>query len=195
MDLPLNIKNLIAKAQTEVAKVNPSWGAVVNTIKWEINSRMRRVLGRALMNRDKQTFKIELSREYITKGNEEAIYNTITHEIAHIIAFKVYNEKGHGMWWKMVHEKLGGDSKRLAKQEETGYTVKRNRVKRVVLEKNGKEYYVKVNRYVGYEAYYLAYNYLRTVIIEPDGKETPILTKEVGVSSFNLPVLKAAQAT
>jgi hypothetical protein len=39
------------------------------------------------------------------------------------------------MMWKMVHKHLGGNSQRTAK----GIDYKMNKVKRVVLERNGKE--------------------------------------------------------
>ena len=97
---------------------------------FELNPRLRRCLGKCFLNR---AF-IELQ----PTNDMEQLYDTISHEIAHYIAFKEYKDHGHGMMWKMVHKHLGGNSQRTAK----GIDYKMNKVKRVVLERNGKEYKV-----------------------------------------------------
>ncbi len=66
----------------------------------------------------------------------EEIDETLSHEIAHYIAFHEYKDKGHKKWWKMVHHQLGGNAQRVAK----GIKYKKNKVKRVIIEKDGKEY-------------------------------------------------------
>lgn len=44
--------------------------------------------------------------------NGDKFKNTIVHEIAHIIAYKLYGERGHGYTFKSVFLHLGGNGKR-----------------------------------------------------------------------------------
>lgn len=52
--------------------------------------------------------------EILAKENPNEFHNTIKHEIAHLIAFRMYGEKGkgHGKLFKSVFIKLGGNGKR-----------------------------------------------------------------------------------
>jgi hypothetical protein len=94
--------------------------------------------------------------------------------MAHIIAFRVYRDNGHGHYWRTVFLTLGGSGKRCATPGEGGYNAVRNRIKRIILEKGGKEYKITPNRYNRCpEAYTRAgYLYRRTVVINPDNTET-----------------------
>lgn len=49
---------------------------------------------------------------YVAEQNIEEMKDTVSHEIAHIVSFAVYGERGHGARWKMVHRMLGGNGKR-----------------------------------------------------------------------------------
>lgn len=49
---------------------------------------------------------------YIAAQDIAEMKDTVSHEIAHIVAFAVYGERGHGARWKMVHRMLGGNGKR-----------------------------------------------------------------------------------
>ena len=55
--------------------------------------------------------------EYLGAQNREMIFNTISHEIAHIVAFYVYADRGHGAHWKRVHRMLGGTGERCYNAE------------------------------------------------------------------------------
>lgn len=48
--------------------------------------------------------------------------DTVSHEIAHIVAFAVYGERGHGAAWKRVHRMLGGSASRTYSPSEHGIT-------------------------------------------------------------------------
>jgi predicted SprT family Zn-dependent metalloprotease len=179
--IPIKIQALINKAYLAIKEKRPEWLPIVDSITWEMNTRTFRVLGRAFLIFNK----IQLSYDYAMNGNEESVYDTITHELAHLIAFKVYKDRGHGYMWKMVHRELGGSAERTANREETGMPVKRNKVKRVILERNGKEYHTTINRYTGREHMFVGFTYLRTVIIHPDDSEEVIhRSKEVPISGF-----------
>lgn len=102
----------------------------IGKIWFELNPRLRRCLGKCFLNR---AF-VELQ----PTEDMEQLFDTISHEIAHYIAFMEYKDHGHGSWWKYVHKRLGGNSQRVA----VGVPYVRNKVKRVVLERDGKEYKV-----------------------------------------------------
>ena len=99
----------------------------IGKIWFELNPRLRQCLGRCYVYRGF----IELNE----KMPAHEIEDTISHEIAHYIACHEYKDKGHGKYWKMVHHQLGGNAQRVVK----GVSYKMNKVKRVVLERNGKE--------------------------------------------------------
>lgn len=168
-NIPPRIQTLINKAYLAVKEKHPEWYYFIANVKWEINSRIRRVLGRAKLLRNI----IELNASYAETVEEDKLYNTIVHELSHIIAFNVYNDHGHGPAWRRVFLSLGGNGERCAKPGEGGYTAVRNRIKRIILEKAGKEYKMTPNRYNRCpEAYTRAgYLYRRTVVINPDGSE------------------------
>lgn len=52
--------------------------------------------------------------EILARENPNDFHNTIKHELAHLIAFRMYGEKGkgHGKLFKSVFVKLGGNGKR-----------------------------------------------------------------------------------
>jgi len=56
--------------------------------------------------------------EYLASQNMEMIMDTISHEVAHIVAYFVYGDRGHGWRWKSVHRTLGGTGERCYNAEE-----------------------------------------------------------------------------
>ena len=52
--------------------------------------------------------------EILAKENPNEFHNTIKHEIAHLVSFRMYGErgKGHGKLFKSVFVQLGGNGKR-----------------------------------------------------------------------------------
>ncbi|CAM0043861.1 hypothetical protein VPHF86_0090 [Vibrio phage F86] len=61
--------------------------------------------------RDKE---IRLSSKFLNARTKEEQINTITHEMAHAIAWTDFNERGHGAIWKRVHRQLGGNAERCS---------------------------------------------------------------------------------
>lgn len=49
---------------------------------------------------------------HVAAQDLNAMRNTVSHEIAHIIAAYLYRDTGHGKAWKQVHRLLGGDGER-----------------------------------------------------------------------------------
>lgn len=48
---------------------------------------------------------------------------TVPHEVAHMVAYRVYRISGHKRTWKIICIALGGDGKRCYNAEERGVTV------------------------------------------------------------------------
>ncbi len=58
---------------------------------------------------------IRLSSVYLNARTIDEQINTITHEMAHAIAYTDFNQRGHNAVWKRIHRKLGGDGQRCSK--------------------------------------------------------------------------------
>jgi predicted SprT family Zn-dependent metalloprotease len=156
---------MIEKAMKIAHEYNPQWHAVAEHIKWEINPNLRRTLGRAkLLNKT-----IEISGDHLANTSDEVLLDTVTHELAHIVAYYVYRDRGHGWCWRKTHLALGGNGKRCASQNEIGYAVRRNKIKRVVLQKkDGSEGHTTLTRWNRQRESYLisGFKYLRTIEID-----------------------------
>lgn len=44
----------------------------------------------------------------LTSRSEDDIINTLKHEIAHLMQYMFFHQRGHGPHWKMIMEKIGG---------------------------------------------------------------------------------------
>lgn len=67
-----------------------------------------RVAGKAWITQNKLGFNAQLLNDNV----DEFINQTVTHEVAHLIAYKVYHDTGHGSFWKHVMMSLGATPKR-----------------------------------------------------------------------------------
>jgi len=57
---------------------------------------------------DKQ---IGISIWHVRQNESSTVLDTLLHELAHAIAYELYNEKGHGIHWKRVAADLGATPK------------------------------------------------------------------------------------
>lgn len=63
-----------------------------------------RTAGRAFLS----SWKIILNPDFLKNGHlEDMINRTLPHEIAHLVAYKLFGDHGHGRGWKMVMRALG----------------------------------------------------------------------------------------
>jgi predicted SprT family Zn-dependent metalloprotease len=184
-NLPPKLLAMVEKAMATIKAKDPAWFNVCEKVKWEVNPNLRRSLGVAYYFR----WTIEMSGPYVDSPADEAIYNTVIHELSHFISRYVYNEEGHGRLWKMVHASLGGTAKRCTNAAAVGYHAVRNVVKRVVVGKEGKEYRITPKRWENqqYGLERAGYRYVRTVRVNADNSETTLHShKEVAAAEIYL---------
>lgn len=60
---------------------------------------------------------------HMAAQNHDEMVDTVSHEIAHLVAFVVYGDRGHGAGWKRVHRMLGGSAKRTLNTQAAKVTV------------------------------------------------------------------------
>ncbi len=76
----------------------------------KMNSRLTSTAGRAFIHSDPQY--IDLSCYLMVRYMDEFFEDTIPHELAHIIAFRMFECSGHGPEWKRVATELYGNCSR-----------------------------------------------------------------------------------
>lgn len=64
--------------------------------------------GRAWLNQ----WRIQLNEQLCKENVEDFINSTVPHEVAHLVAYKVFGDDGHGKGWKSVMRALGLDPER-----------------------------------------------------------------------------------
>jgi predicted SprT family Zn-dependent metalloprotease len=78
-----------------------------------LNKRLKSTAGRAWIYSEGHEhyagkMVLEFSHGLLIKHAEYFSRDTIPHEIAHFIAYRVYGEENHGIHWKIVTEKMTG---------------------------------------------------------------------------------------
>ena len=91
-----------AKADTvwlRLRKVYPQLNGIPRPL-IKYNKRLKTTAGRAFY--DSNPVYIDLSVDLLWEHTEEMINQTLPHELAHIAAFIVFKDAGHGAGWKRV---------------------------------------------------------------------------------------------
>lgn len=88
-----------------------------------LNNRLKTTAGRAFYENNPQY--IDLSTELFWEYTEEFLRDTIPHELAHLVAYTVYGDPGHGKGWKEVVSHMGIKTSRLHNMVNTQHA-KRN---------------------------------------------------------------------
>lgn len=70
---------------------------------------------------------VDLNLLTLSTATREFMEDTISHEVAHMVAFYTGLGKGHNAGWKRIHRMLGGNGKRCYSTAETGGVVRRAR--------------------------------------------------------------------
>lgn len=92
--------SLFYNIRSDLAKKHPF------LVEWHIDWK-RRGTFRALGTCCFKPKLIKMNIEYVLKGKEADIKDTILHEFAHAIAYNLYRDRGHGRFWKMVCREIG----------------------------------------------------------------------------------------
>lgn len=79
----------------------------------KLNKRLTATAGRAFLDHDYMDLSVYLFERNIKDFCED----TIPHELAHFIAWRVYKDKGHGKAWKWVAHTLYGNPQRCHNYE------------------------------------------------------------------------------
>ena len=74
---------------------------------------------------------IMLSKAIMERSSEEEKYQTVSHELAHIIDFYFRGKSNHDQIWRKIHSYMGGDGKRT---HDIDISDLRKKVMRVVIE-------------------------------------------------------------
>ena len=71
----------------------------------KLNSRLKTTAGRAWVDSKPQI--IDLSTELFWEHTEHFVADTIPHELAHLVAFTIFGDPGHGRGWYTVLASMG----------------------------------------------------------------------------------------
>lgn len=82
------------------------------TVKVSINPRMKSAAGRAIKTRIGGSLEIELNPKLFNRCSFEERYETVSHEMAHIVDFAIRGRSNHDLHWKQLHMFLGGKAAR-----------------------------------------------------------------------------------
>lgn len=88
-----------------------------------LNNRLKTTAGRAFIEDVPQ--RIDLSTDLFTQYTDQMIHDTIPHELAHLVAYTIHGDKGHGKGWYSVLAKMGIATTRLHNMVNSSYRGKR----------------------------------------------------------------------
>ena len=58
------------------------------------------------------SWKLTFNPDYFTHYHDRMLSQTVPHEVAHLVAYKIFGDRGHGRFWKMVMRHFGCDPDR-----------------------------------------------------------------------------------
>ena len=91
-----------------VEAANRVYGKRYSDVRWRMNNRLTSTAGRAFLAERR----IEFSSKLYSENQEKFLADTVGHEFAHIVAFDLYGDRGHGSGWYAVMRDLGIESSR-----------------------------------------------------------------------------------
>lgn len=90
-------------------KFSRVYSDIGNCPKMVLNNRLKTTAGRCHLDHGF----IDLSTELFWQYTENFVKDTIPHELAHMVAYRVYGDEGHGKDWYSVIDKMGIPTSRL----------------------------------------------------------------------------------
>jgi SprT protein len=76
-----------------------------------LNNRLKTTAGRAFIGDVPQ--RIDLSTDLFSQHTDQMIVDTIPHELAHLVAYTIHGDKGHGKGWYSVVAHMGIQTTRM----------------------------------------------------------------------------------
>lgn len=91
----------------------------------KLNNRLKTTAGRAFIENNPQY--IDLSTELFWEHTEEFLYDTIPHELAHLVAYTIYGDPGHGKGWYSIVHQFGINTSRLHQMVNTAHAQRKSK--------------------------------------------------------------------
>lgn len=88
-----------------------------------LNNRLKTTAGRAFIEEVPQ--RIDLSTDLFAQYTEQMIVDSIPHELAHLVAYTIHGDPGHGKGWYSVLDRMGIQTTRLHNMVNSNYRGKR----------------------------------------------------------------------
>ena len=135
MNIAPNVYKLEQRVEHALAIFKERNPALAERMTWEnvdvvVNYRTRRVGGRCAYYRQIDKLRVEVSDHLFANMTEMERTETVQHELAHAVCFRLGVGDNHDAGWKSVCRDMGGDGERTFT---TKAVSKRNVIKRVVL--------------------------------------------------------------
>lgn len=89
----------------------------------KLNNRLKTTAGRAFLDNDPQS--IDLSTELFWEHTEQMVRDTIPHELAHLVAYTIFGDEGHGTGWKSVVHRMDIPTTRLHNMVNSSHAMRR----------------------------------------------------------------------
>jgi predicted SprT family Zn-dependent metalloprotease len=154
MDIATNTFNLQKRIDYALANLAKNAPDLASQMRWcwtdvVVSKRLRRAAGRCVYWRKIDTMRIEFSESTFQGISEMNKTDTVIHELAHAVCFRLSLDRGHGAEFKRVCKLMGGSGNRVLSVEPG--TVKKNLVKRWVLvrKSNTSKLFIRTRKEVG----------------------------------------------
>jgi predicted SprT family Zn-dependent metalloprotease len=95
----------------------------LSEVEIKTSSRLTRALGKAFWKREKEKYIIKISYPQYKDYGKERLKETIRHEWAHILQYKIADVGGHGSTFQYLSEKLDFPSERYEKSQNAKYRI------------------------------------------------------------------------
>lgn len=128
------ILNRARKILSECYGLVPEHSDKLDRIRFRVSARMTRAAGKARPGTGEIVLSLPFFADQANYENE--FFNTVTHEIAHVLSPPVRlpgsrKRQSHGPAWKAMHRRIGGNGERCHELELAEGYAKRQRAKRV----------------------------------------------------------------
>lgn len=127
-----NLQGMVDTALANLQRNNPSLAQAMSwhDVTFEMSNRQKRAIGLCKSYRLTGRIVISFSASAFASMSEADRQDTVSHEMAHAICFRLQCGEGHDYRWAKICRDMGGDGQRTFKGE---VAVKRNVVKRYIM--------------------------------------------------------------